>query len=203
MSRYEIVHNRRPADVLLVTDSLDEACWFVQYHHVRPPYRPHASVFEPISKKGWEAPPFLAPDVGMPETRWYAESVPGELHNCFVLLRDGHPVLLPDDEVRVRARRWLEGVLVPLWHGHGGRGRRPPATRWGRRGNAYRHTTRLDDERDDERPRIRPGARTSDPWDARDCPIKMSKSWKDQSKRRHQWRPVDMTKMGSGASPML
>lgn len=192
MSRYEVIHNRRPGDVLLVTNSLDEACHFVNRHRVIIPWAWQAYL-PSWQNKDRTAPPMLVPDVGTVETEWHYQSHPGELRNAHVLLKDGHPIMLDDDEIGTRAARWAE-KLYAASRRRRRHGRRPRAHQY-RTGVAYRHTKRLDDERDTETPRVRRGAVPPDPWDAHDGGHKASKSWKDQSTRRRQWKPVDMSGM--------
>lgn len=194
MSRYEVVHNARPNKVLLVTDSLDEACYFVTRNAVRAPLRLFGEPLVP-GNKFQEAPPMLAPEVGTIETEWYADSEPGKTRNSHVIMRDGHAIMMSDSEVMAHAKAWRTKVLDPMWDrafANRYHGSKKGAVRWYQRGNAHRRTMRLDDEHDDECPRIRPGARVPDAWDVRDGPVKTSKSWKDQSKRRRQWKPIDM-----------
>lgn len=195
MSRYEVVHNCHPNEVLLVTDSLEEACYFVKRHAVTIPYFRRFDSAQLFENKFKEAPPMLAPDVGTIETEWYYDSEPGKPRKCHVIFCDGHPIMLSDKEVTALAKKWQDTYYDARWQRRMSRyshGTRPSAVRWYRKGNAHHRTMRLDDERDDENPRIRPGARVPDAWDVREGPVKTSKSWKDQSKRRRQWKPIDM-----------
>lgn len=200
MSRYEVVHNLRPHEILLVTDCLDEACWFVGHERL---WRmlPWHSFPEPAGNKFREEPPLLAPDIGAIETKWHVDSVPGELQRSYVIFRDGRPIVMGDDEVLARARRYKRDVLEPAWRDRRGdrrHGRKRPTTRWSPRPNAYHRTMRLDDRRDSEVPSLRPGARVPDAWDNREGGYRISRCWKDQSKRRRQWRPIDMPPQDDG-----
>ena len=199
MSRYEIVSNLEPSKILLVTDSLDEACYFIGRERLwnrKPPTS--FSYLEPVGNKFTEYPPLLASDIGAIETEWHYESVPGKLQRSYVLYKDGHPVAMGDEEILARARRYRDEHYERIWQRRRNdrrNGQRPSASRWYRKGNAHHRTMRLDDEHDGENPRIRPGARVPDAWDVRESPVKASKSWKDQSKRRRQWKLVDKTEM--------
>lgn len=197
MSRYEVVSNLEPGKVLLETDSLDEACYFVGRERLMRRKPPTTFLYlEPFGNKYMEYPPLLAPDVGTLETEWHYDSVPGEPQKSYVLYKDGHPVVMGDEEVLARAARYRDEYYERIWwrrRADRRNGQRPSAARWYMKGNAHHRTMRLDDERDGDSPRIRPGARVPDAWDAREGPVKTSKSWKDQSKRRRQWKPIDMT----------
>lgn len=203
MGRYAISHNRHLGTTLFETDDLREACWFLCRNRVTP--TPAWLYGDGGRHRDTEAPPILVPDFGTVETRWYAESVPGKPRNSHVLLRDGTPMMMGDEEVIALADRWWDEVLWPsrLARRRGARrGRRAPATRRRMRGIARRRTTMLDaaaragdgdgDGRGRGVPGMRPGARVPDAWDPEDGPARASKCWKDQSRRRRQWRPIDM-----------
>lgn len=195
-SRYEVIFNPEPSEVICTTCSLDEACSAIIHSPKRPSWE-DVPEFErwrlwagsPSASHRLDMPPLLVPDICTVATEWGIRMVPGEMVPAFVLLRDGHPIMLPDEEVKAHARAWDEKHMVSWWQRHSN-GMRPGAFRYYRKGNAHHRTMRLDDRHDEEVPPLRIGARVPDAWDVRDCGHKTSKSWKDQSKRRHQWKPI-------------
>lgn len=195
-STYEVIFNPEPSKVILTTNSLDEACSAIIHSPQRPcwddiPETERWHAWERPSNPRLAFPPLLVPGICTLATEWRIRTVPGELTPAFVILKDGHPIMLSDEEIKSRAWAWDKEHMDDRWMRRIN-GTKPSAVRWYQKGNAHHRTMRLDDQYDRENPPIRPGARVPDAWDAREGPVKASKSWKDQSKRRHQWKPMGL-----------
>lgn len=192
--RYAVVYNRDPCKVVYSTDSINEAChyvWLASRYSLIWGRRPDHILLVSYIGEDEEAEPSY---YDLMYARSYGTAVPTRRpRDAYAILDHGEIVWLCNAEVQERAHKWShheeerrerEMRKEARMHGEGGRRN---ARRWRR--NRYHNVLVADDPVDEDIPRLRPGARVFDWWYEDVC-FRISKSWKDQSKRQHQWRPV-------------
>ena len=203
--RFTVAYNPKPNTVICETDSINEACWHVFHapqlevsydrHFRRVPAVPGMLAHEAGEReevdpgfwgRAWERSCAAIPDTSRPA-------------RVFVLRDRGEVVWLADEEVVERARRWSRHVAEQRARAlreearemsHGKNGYRPAARAY--RDNRCRSTILAERTSDEGIPRMRPGARVPDWWWEGPDLVRISKCWKDQSRRRRQWRPLGL-----------
>ena len=203
--RFTVAYNPKPNKIICETDSINEACWSIYYapqlevrydrHFRRVPTTPgmlaHEAGEQVEVEPGYWARAWERSLGAIPTT-----SIPA---HTFVLREKGAVLWLSDQEVIERACRWERHVAeralrarakedAPACRNENGF--RPVA--YACRHNRCRSAILAEHSYDEDVPPMRPGARVPDWWWEGPDDVRISKCWKDQSRRRHQWRPIEL-----------